>query len=33
LADSYQVMSRGSIVQQGRGENMEREGVRGLVAI
>ncbi|HAS1357744.1 TPA: urea ABC transporter ATP-binding subunit UrtE, partial [Enterobacter hormaechei] len=31
LADSYQVMSRGSIVQQGRGENMEREGVRGLV--
>ncbi|HCD6985995.1 TPA: urea ABC transporter ATP-binding subunit UrtE, partial [Enterobacter hormaechei] len=27
LADSYQVMSRGSIVQQGRGENMEREGV------
>ena len=33
LADSYQVMSRGSIVQQGRGENMEQEGVRGLVAI
>lgn len=33
LADSYQVMSRGSIVQKGRGENMEREGVRGLVAI
>ena len=33
LADSYLVMSRGSIVQQGRGENMEREGVRGLVAI
>ncbi|WP_152044460.1 urea ABC transporter ATP-binding subunit UrtE, partial [Enterobacter hormaechei] len=32
LADSYLVMSRGSIVQQGRGENMEREGVRGLVA-
>ncbi|HAS0725620.1 TPA: urea ABC transporter ATP-binding subunit UrtE, partial [Enterobacter hormaechei subsp. xiangfangensis] len=26
LADSYLVMSRGSIVQQGRGENMEREG-------
>ena len=33
LADSYLVMSRGSIDQQGRGENMEREGVRGLVAI
>ncbi|MEX6049317.1 urea ABC transporter ATP-binding subunit UrtE [Enterobacter hormaechei] len=33
LADSYLVMSRGSIVQQGRAENMEREGVRGLVAI
>ncbi|HAV1787497.1 TPA: urea ABC transporter ATP-binding subunit UrtE [Enterobacter hormaechei subsp. xiangfangensis] len=33
LADSYLVMSRGSIFQQGRGENMEREGVRGLVAI
>ena len=32
-ADSYLVMSRGSIVQQGRGENMEQEGVRGLVAI
>lgn len=33
LADSYLVMSRGSIVQQGRCENMEQEGVRGLVAI
>ncbi|MEG6330696.1 urea ABC transporter ATP-binding subunit UrtE [Enterobacter hormaechei] len=33
LADSYLVMSGGSIVQQGRGENMEQEGVRGLVAI
>ncbi|EGQ5288873.1 urea ABC transporter ATP-binding subunit UrtE [Enterobacter sp. DTU_2021_1002640_1_SI_PRY_ASU_LCPMC_013] len=33
LADSYLVMSRGSIVQQGRGQNMEHEGVRGLVAI
>ncbi|WP_152039182.1 urea ABC transporter ATP-binding subunit UrtE [Enterobacter hormaechei] len=32
LADSYLVMSRGSIVQQGRGENMEREGVRGPAA-
>ncbi|WP_336217588.1 urea ABC transporter ATP-binding subunit UrtE [Enterobacter hormaechei] len=33
LADSYLVMSRGSIVQQGRAENMAQEGVRGLVAI
>ena len=33
LADSYLVMSRGSMVQQGRGKNMEQEGVRGLVAI
>jgi hypothetical protein len=31
LADQYLVMSRGEIVQQGRGENMEAEGVRGLV--
>ena len=33
LADSYLVMSRGEIVQRGLGENMEAEGVRGLVAI
>jgi urea transport system ATP-binding protein len=33
LADQYIVMSRGEIVQQGRGENMEAEGVRGLVTI
>ena len=33
LADQYLVMSRGEIIQQGRGENMEAEGVRGLVAI
>ncbi len=33
LADSYLVMSRGEIVQQGRGDNMQEEGVRGLVAI
>ena len=33
LADQYLVMSRGEIVQQGRGENMESEGVRGLVTI
>ena len=32
LADSY-LVSRGSIVQQGRGKDMEQEGVRGLVAI
>ena len=33
LADQYLVMSRGEIVQQGRGETMEAEGVRGLVTI
>ena len=33
LADSYLLMSRGTIIQRGRGENMEQEGVRGLVAI
>lgn len=33
LADSYLVMSRGSIIKRGRGEEMEAEGVRGLVAI
>ncbi|KGT88449.1 urea ABC transporter ATP-binding protein [Erwinia typographi] len=33
LADSYLVMSRGEIVQRGRGESMEADGVRGLVAI
>jgi len=33
LADQYLVMSRGEIVQQGRGETMAADGVRGLVAI
>ncbi|MGE9551042.1 urea ABC transporter ATP-binding subunit UrtE [Erwinia amylovora] len=33
LADSYLVMSRGEIVQRGRGESMEADGVRGLVTI
>ncbi|EHD21356.1 MULTISPECIES: urea ABC transporter ATP-binding subunit UrtE [Brenneria] len=33
LADSYLVMSRGEIVQRGRGEEMEKDGVRALVAI
>jgi urea transport system ATP-binding protein len=33
LADQYLVMSRGEIVQQGRGDTMEADGVRGLVAI
>ena len=33
LADQYLVMSRGEIVQQGRGEHMHAEGVRGLVTI
>lgn len=33
LADSYLVMSRGAIVQRGRGDEMESHGVRNLVAI
>ncbi|MBA1221561.1 urea ABC transporter ATP-binding subunit UrtE [Pseudomonas fulva] len=33
LADHYLVMARGQIVQRGRGENMQAEGVRGLVTI
>jgi len=33
LADQYLVMSRGEIVQRGRGENMQADGVRGLVTI
>ncbi|WP_374439398.1 urea ABC transporter ATP-binding subunit UrtE [Pseudomonas panipatensis] len=33
LADQYLVMARGEIVQQGRGADMESDGVRGLVAI
>jgi urea transport system ATP-binding protein len=33
LADQYLVMSRGEIIQQGRGETMAAENVRGMVAI
>ena len=33
LADQYLVMARGEIIQRGRGENMQTEGVRGLVTI
>ena len=33
LADHYLVMSRGEIIQRGRGETMEANGVRHLVAI
>lgn len=33
LTDHYLVMARGQIVQRGRGENMQAEGVRGLVTI
>jgi urea transport system ATP-binding protein len=33
LADHYLLMSRGEIIQQGRGDSMETDGVRGLVAI
>ena len=33
LADSYLVMSRGTIIQRGQGSEMEAEGVRHLVTI
>ena len=33
LADQYIVMERGEIVQRGRGENMEAEGVRAKMSI
>jgi urea transport system ATP-binding protein len=33
LADSYVVMERGSVLAQGRGANMDIDGVRELVAI
>ncbi|XTZ40206.1 urea ABC transporter ATP-binding subunit UrtE [Salmonella enterica] len=33
LADQYLVMSRGTIIQRGRGSEMEQQGVRQLVAI
>ena len=33
LADQYIVMERGEIIQRGRGENMEGEGVRAVMAI
>ena len=33
LADAYYVMERGEMLAQGRGEDMERDGVRKLVAI
>ena len=33
LADRYAVMSRGEIIRSGLGADMERDGVRELVAI
>ncbi len=33
LADHYLVMERGAIVRAGRGEDMERDGVRRLLAV
>jgi len=33
LADQYLVMERGEIVARGRGEDMDREGVRRLLAV
>jgi urea transport system ATP-binding protein len=33
LADQYLVMERGEIIARGRGEDMERDGVKGLLAV
>jgi urea transport system ATP-binding protein len=33
LADQYLVMERGEIIQRGRGQDMEAEGVRRLMSI
>jgi len=33
LADHYMVMARGEIIREGRGADMEADGVRGLVTI
>ena len=33
LADRYLVMERGEIVRRGRGDEMEKDGVRGLLAL
>jgi urea transport system ATP-binding protein len=33
LADHYLVMERGEIIARGRGANMDKEGVRGLLAV
>jgi urea transport system ATP-binding protein len=33
LADAYVVMERGSVLAQGKGANMETDGVRNMVAI
>ena len=33
LSDHYLVMSRGAIVQQGKGGDMESDGVRAMVTI
>jgi urea transport system ATP-binding protein len=33
IADRYVVMSRGEVIAQGDGANMEADGVRDLVAV
>jgi urea transport system ATP-binding protein len=33
LADQYIVMQRGAIVQRGRGADMDKDDVRGLLAL
>jgi urea transport system ATP-binding protein len=33
LADQYLVMERGEIIARGRGQDMERDGVKRLLAV
>jgi urea transport system ATP-binding protein len=33
LADRYLVMERGQVVKRGEGREMDRDGVRGLLAL
>jgi urea transport system ATP-binding protein len=33
LADQYLVMDRGEIVRRGAGSDMEKDGVKGLLAV
>jgi urea transport system ATP-binding protein len=33
LADEYLVMERGEIIARGRGAEMDRDGVKGILAV